>query len=105
MKDGRIEAGDILCASFGYEAQLTDFYKVVKRTPKQVELVRLKERCFDYHGMEGWMVEPTDEEIGDSFRRKVKADWYDGEECVKVRDYGSVARLWSGKPIHNYNWH
>ena len=104
MKDGRIEAGDILCASFGYEALFSEFYKVVRRTPKMVEIVRLKNRNFDHNGMMGWMTEPVDEEIGDTFRRKV-LDWYEDEECVRVRDYGGVARVWSGKPIHNYNWH
>lgn len=107
----RLEEGTILVGSYGYDASLSHFYKVKKRTAKQVVLVEMRTREFDHKGFDGWMIEPTDEETGYTLRRKVKEmsprEWLEENEpseYVDIEDY-MRAYPWDGKPRHNYCWH
>ena len=100
----QIEQGDILVATWGYDAAISDFYVVLKRTPKTVELAHLRthEQPLGNYYTDGWSATPTDVVDGKPFRRRVAS--YDGEEYVGISSYAN-AYLWNGKPVHNFNWH
>lgn len=98
----KIEVGSILHGSYGYEASISDFFKVVKRTPKQVVIVKLRRHDVGTGCME-WTAVPTDEEIGKPMRRKVQHSKYFGE-YVGINSYEN-AYVWDGKPVENYNYH
>lgn len=111
-----IQTGDILAAHWGYDAHYTDFYKVVKRTKKQVVLQQLKDVHSNQNGYEGWDTMPTDEPYsGATIRRAVKMfdAWCEGEdgyyeyqqaESVMINDW-TRATKWNGQPVHNFDWH
>ena len=100
----QIKQGDVLVATWGYEAAISDFYVVLKRTPKMVTLahVRSREQAIGSYYTDGWTSTPTDLIDGKPFRRKVCV--YDGEEYVGISSYAN-AYPWNGKPMHNFNWH
>lgn len=123
-----IEVGTILCCQWGYEANNVDFYKVTKRTNKQITLVELEAELIKYDEncgcMNGdkWVAPSTKlklkteriynpiteklEVISSSIitlRRKIRIDYKDSE-CVNIESY-STARIWDGKPVLDYNHH
>lgn len=114
MFEHLIAAGDIIAAHYGYDAHYTEFYKVKKRTPMQVFLVRLLDERSNYNerGDLGWDVVPTDEERGTVIRRKVRHctsfDTHSGErrivEYVNIEDW-ERGYVWDGEPVHNFDWH
>lgn len=97
----RIEEGDILVGSFGYEASIAKWYRVLKRTQKTVVLQELEGKRLG-GGLMDWTEVPTDEECGKPFRRKVHS-WGDSEH-VQVEDY-IYAYIWDGSPECCYNYH
>ena len=110
-----IHTGDILAANWGYDARYTDFYKVIKRTPKQVVLQQLKDIHSNQNGYEGWDTAPSDQTTGGEFRRGVKTfeTWCEGDdgdyeyqdaECVYITDWARATK-WNGQPVHNFDWH
>ena len=118
-----LKVGDILLANWGYEANNPHFFKVIKRTSKQVVVNQLKDQTVSYtnDGMGGKMVIPTDEIATWSvwrddhseknmpviLRRKIKVVNYRGndhEECIDISSY-ATAYKWDGKAAHDYNWH
>ena len=97
-----IKKGDIISGSYGYDACLTRFYRVITRTEKTVTLVQLRTVAIGPCSYEGYEVVPGDE-VGEPFRKKVKAGSYWGE-YVDITSYMS-AFPWDGEPELNYNWH
>ena len=95
-----IRENDIIVGHFGYEADIAVFYRVLKRTPSQVQLVELEEQRWG--GFMDWECVPKDREVGKPFRRKVKD--YGNGEYVSISSY-EIARLWDGKPVSCYNYH
>ena len=101
--EAEIKAGDILVGKYGYEADIASFYKVLKRTPKQVVIVELEQhRCYD--GCMDWTSVPTDVTCGKVLRRKVKQNWNHGGEHVSINSYQS-AYVWDGHTERCYNYH
>ena len=116
-----LNEGDILLANWGYEANNPHFFKVLKRTAKQVTVVQLTNRTVSYtnDGMGGKMVIPTEEPATWSvwrdnnygshektpviLKRKVHIS-YDGNECISLSSYATAFK-WKGQPAHDFNWH
>lgn len=104
-----IKQGDVLVSHWGYDAHLSDFYIVKKRTAKMVEVIQLRDHHVNGYGMEGWDVAPMVplQEVGKPIRRrvKVKSRWDELEvEYIDIDDY-ERAYVWDGKPVHNFDWH
>lgn len=94
-----MNVGDILYSSWGWEQTNISFYKVVKRTPKQVQLQKIGtvHEQSDTLAMQGTATPNEDVERGDPFRRKVIESSYGDGEFVMIESYES-ARKWDGKP-------
>ena len=115
-----LQVGDILLANWGYDANNPHFFKVVKRTPKQVTIVQLKAETVSYtnDGMGGKMVIPTTEpatwsvwwdnnnnDNGEpvTLKKKVHTNTQRGEYVELA--YYAYAFKWDGQPAHDYCWH
>ena len=87
-------AGDILVGIWGYEQTNVSFYRVEKRTPKQVVLCHLKNVTTWTKGYAGEAL-PGEARKDKTERRKVMP--YGNEEVV----YGEcfILRKWDGKPV------
>ena len=93
----KLEPGDILYASWGYEQTNIDFYKVKKLCGKtQVELVKIEKRQADEQDSEYHIsvIPYPASEYPKTFRRKVYNHTRPG---VLVNTY-KWATLWDGKP-------
>ena len=126
IPDQPVKVGDIFVSQWGYDANLVDFYKVIKTTATTVTVVEIQsvslntgdryqggnhvtcgtepvmEREFgDYNAELG--TRPIISETPKIMRRKLKTR-YSGEPSFKVGDY-ATARLWDGKPVLEYNNH
>ena len=126
-----IEVGDILLCSWGYDANISDFYRVTKRTASTVTVEKLKSQTVGFGDFyDARRVMPTDEiaterewdsktgEYTDKpviLKRKVKSmttqsyntaqgDYEFTREYIQPRDY-SRAYLWSGDEQIDYNHH
>jgi len=113
------KTGDILLCNWGYEANNPHFFKVIKRTEKQLVINQLINQTVSYtnDGLGGQMVIPTDQVSTWSvwrdnnsdehkpvvLRRKIQKNT-DGDECVAIASY-AWAFKWKGQPAHDYNWH
>ena len=119
-----IKEGDILLANWGYEGNNPDFFKIIKRTAKQVVMMLLEEEVVGHgtHPLGESYVIPTntpatwsvwrENNYGENenkpviLTKKVKVYERDGElfEYVELAYY-AWAKLWNGKPAHDYCWH
>lgn len=126
-----IEVGDILLASWGYDANISDFYRVIKRTAATVTVEKLKSQTVGFGDFyDARRVMPTEEvaterewdsATGDYtikpvvLKRKVKSStakgWnpVDGDyaitrEYIQPREY-NYAFIWSGDEQIDYNHH
>tara|TARA_R110000868_G_scaffold114709_4_gene307034 strand:+ start:1365 stop:1766 length:402 start_codon:yes stop_codon:yes gene_type:complete len=124
-----IEVGDILLCSWGYEANISDFYRVTKRTAATVTVEKLKSITVgagDFY--DARRVIPSDEvaternwtkdgEIWEPIilKRKVKSSTASGwnpiegdyaitREYIQPRNY-NYAHIWSGDEQIDYNHH
>ena len=117
-----IKEGDILLANWGYEANNPNYFKVLKRTAKQVILMQLKTIIVsrDNHPLGGSYVVPSAEPATHSvwfsqdlydegprkpaiIKKKVHSDEA-GNEHIELANY-AWAYLWNGQPAHDYNYH
>lgn len=98
-----LKVGDILCATWGYEAVWYDFYKVVGKQGSYVLLRELKKtRNFDgcsYDWASHGVVAPTDEFENDEVLKRKARDGY-----VSINSYAS-AFPWDGVAREEANWH
>lgn len=78
------QVGEIVAASFGYDATFYEFYKVTKTTATGVTLVQVAKEYGDKYGCQV-EVSATNVEIGKPFFRKVKN--YGSFWSVKISDY------------------
>jgi len=94
-----IKQGDILYSSWGWEQTNITFYKVLKRTPKQVQLQQIGTSHSEDTSlaMQGTAIPNEGVERNSPFRRKVVSSTYDDSEFVMIESYES-AKLWDGKP-------
>lgn len=131
LETKKIEVGDILLASWGYDANISDFYRVTKRTATTVTVEKLKSKVVglgDFY--DARQVMPTDEiatereydsATGDYvtkpviLKRKVKSstargwnpiegDYAITREYIQPREY-NYAHIWSGEAQIDYNHH
>lgn len=126
-----IAVGDILLCSWGYDANISDFYRVIKRTAATVTVEKLKSVTVglgDFY--DARRVMPSDEVATERewdsatqdyvtkpiiLKRKVKSrtakgwnpiegDYAITREYIQPRDY-SYAHIWSGAEQIDYNHH
>jgi hypothetical protein len=98
----KIKVGDILLATWGYDACLADFYKVTARKNKTIVMVKLAN-----HNTGDWCSgtsSPAKPEnmLGTPVKRLIKT--YNNNEYVKGISSG-YAYIWNGKPVNTYNHH
>ena len=97
----KIQVGDILCASWGYDQTNVDYYVVTKRTPKMVTLqgIGTTIEASDELAMQGSAMPDRNKPEGKPFRKKAQLDArYDDAEWVQLFSWGGIARIWDGKP-------
>ena len=131
LETKKIEVGDILLCSWGYEANISDFYRVTKRTATTVTVEKLQSQTVGFGDFyDSRRVVPSNEVATERewdsatqdyvtkpviLKRKVKSStargWnpIEGEyaitrEYIQPRDY-SYAHIWSGDEQIDYNHH
>jgi hypothetical protein len=98
------KVGEILVGTWGYEACLATFVKVVGITGKSVKLVEL-----DQHQTGTWVAGTAmpivSKPIGQQVKtKKVNVSSYNNEPYIKWSSYQSLFR-WNGEAINTYNHH
>ena len=88
-------------ASWGYDQTNIDYYEVVSRTAKTVQLRPIAKRLVRATGDMSELVEPIPGKyIGSAFRRKVHTEHRDAVQIDSV----SAAYPWDGTPDHQTHW-
>lgn len=89
----KIEVGDIIVSSWGYDQTNIDFYKVVKQTASSVWIQKLGKGYVEQTGWAHYKVVPVDVFATETqlVRRYKEGDF------VKISDY-EFAYLWDGEP-------
>ena len=98
-----IQVGDILYSTFGYNARLATFWKVLKHTEKSVTMARLIDNSHTGDWSDGTTAPLKNSRHGEVIRKKVKI-WYDYSKEF-VEDGFGCAKHWDGEPIKTYNHH
>lgn len=96
------KVGDILCSTYGYEACIANFAKVVAVTKASVKIVRLGVNE-EHTGNMTWKSTPNLNREGDKVetrRFRVCGDSY----SVKSTSFSNYYP-WGGNPISCYNYH
>lgn len=90
--------GDILDASFQYNAKIPEFFKVVRKTPSMIECVKLNKKNVtdDGYGQNGTCIPVLDEIVNEN--KKYKGRISKG----RVKIDGCRAKLWNGQPVDFY---
>lgn len=98
-----LNIGDILSATWGYEATWYEFYKVIGKQGSFVLLRELKKNTTHEGCQYGWashgIVSPSDEFYGDEIIKRKAGDGY-----VRINSY-TYAHRWDGKAREEANWH
>lgn len=98
-----INIGDVMVTDFGATMTLPTFYKVVKRTPQSIKMVRLEAQIVDGDGFTGHTI-PTETKNDEGYKGTLTARIKGGAE----HEYGWLAKerlyftKWEGKPEY-YN--
>lgn len=90
------QIGDILYASWGYDATFYNFYQVVGATAKSLKLQKLE--ITKSWGEYAEYVEPIKNQfVGEVFTRRLKdrGDWW----SVKINDYTYAQNIWTGQSL------
>lgn len=98
-----MKPGDILVSTWGYEARLATFFKVIGVTAKSVKLAELVDQVRTGDWMSGTAKPAPNSRLGETVTKRVKAN-YAGTPCVKINSF-STAYKWDGNPIQTYNHH
>ena len=97
-----MKIGDILVNTFGYDARIATFWKVVGKTAKSVKIARMLDTYSTGDWSDGTTAAKTDSRLGNVTTRRL-TNSYDNRPCVKT-EYG-FAYVWDGKPLRTYNHH
>ena len=97
-----MKVNDIIYTNGGYEQTnvkfyKVEFYKVVRRTKESIELMPIGKTETGNTECDGhWIEVVPNENVTSSrlFTRRYK----DGDEYVKIGNYGGLGCLWDGKP-------
>lgn len=98
----KIKIGDILVSTYGYDARLAAFWKVVARTAKTVKICRLRDIIHTGTWADGAAAPMPNSKMGVMLTKKIQIE-HTGYEYVRT-DRGE-ASLWDGKPVNTYNHH
>ena len=85
--------GTILYTIFLHEGCYAQFYMITRRTPKTIQLTRVREHSKNLNPRE-WEATPTDICHGPSFKRTLSKHGVLDEENYLF------LKKWDGKPIH-----
>jgi hypothetical protein len=123
-----IKVNDILVAQWGYDANNVEFFKVLRRTAKFIEIAELNVENLPgdtgiYMGVnvipgttwknyslwadrESYNLNRREDGAPIKFRKKIKVS-SSGREYIDLADYANApcAFLWDGKPKTDYNHH
>jgi len=101
MENQKPAVGDILYASYGYDATFYDFYKVVGVTEKSVKLRKLAKKFVGESTSYADYVVPVEDEFdGIAFSRKLKIyESYGGWWSIRINDYKFAQNIWSGQQL------
>ncbi len=99
------KVGDILMGSYGYEASIPTFAKVVKVGPKSIQVVELDGKSHSYQtgGME-WKVDvDVNAPVGKVMTKKVKL--FEKGYGIKWSSYQNLYGPWEPVTVSAYNYH
>lgn len=89
--------GDILTASWGYDATFIDYYKVIKVTNSQVTVIQLNTVIDSVQDVCSVLTVVGEiKEGAEPLRRKIQPRGYGGYS-IKINSY-KYATLWDGQP-------
>lgn len=92
-------AGDILYTSDGYDCTIVSFYKVLKRTPKTLTVIRINSKLIGENPANCHTVP----------EKSLQANEYASEEVARINKYnnvkldGSRLKFWDGTPLWTDN--
>jgi hypothetical protein len=95
------KVGDILVGTWGYDACIADFLKVVEVGKKTVKVVMLDGVATHTGPMEWTSMPSPDMERGEVATKKVEPQG----NSYRIKGSNCSFYLWSGKPVHCYNYH
>lgn len=96
------KVGDILVSTYGYEACIASFAKVVAVTKASVK-IQMIGRNENHTGPMTWVATPNPNVVGEEVStRRFRA--YGDSYSVKSTSFSNFYP-WSGKPINCYNYH
>jgi len=98
-----IQVGDILVATWGYDACLATFYKVVGRTAKSLKVAKMKQTIDTGDWVAGTSQPKLDSDLGPVETKRIHVSSWKGEEYVVANN--THAYLWDGKPVNTHNHH
>lgn len=98
-----MKTGDILVSTWGYEARIASFYKVVGTTPKSVKIAELVDHIRTGDWVGGTSKPDPNSRHGNIMTKRVMSN-YAGVPCVKINSF-STAYKWDGNPVQTYNHH
>ena len=114
IMEKKIEVGDVMLGTYGYEARYPEFYKVTKISGEWAYLQPLKKvfvsRSGNYSGDVSWYTTNGEASEAKAFRRKIKYSTYIqyGEDqyspYVRISSY-EYAYKWDGSDQDQYNYH
>ena len=97
------KVGDILVATYGYEACIANFAKVVAVTKASVK-IRAIGSTDTHTGPMNWVSTPNENRISDETQTRRFRLHSNGEYSVKNTSF-STYFIWKGKPVSCYNHH
>lgn len=99
-----VTEGTVFVSRWGYDQTNTDFYRVVKRTPKMVALQRVgSEAMTSETTMSGTVVPNFAAPMGEPFRVKLHTPPHSSRAYVQINSY-AVASVWDGTPQFESSW-
>ena len=96
----KYKVGDILVSTWGYEARLATFWKVLKVTAKTVKIAKITANIKTGDWWAGADVPDLNSPLGRTENPRIRPN----SDYLKTKDYG-LAYLWDGKPVSTYNHH
>jgi hypothetical protein len=99
----RIKVGDVLVSTFGYEACIPCFWKVLARTSKSLRIARLLDVKNTGNWDDGTAMPLPNSRVSDvSMLKRI----HETVRCEYVDTGGrGAAYPWSGEPVTSYNHH
>jgi hypothetical protein len=97
-----LEVGSILSSSWGYDQTNVDYYKVIRRTPCTVDVVKVGNKVERSELTYDYVIPDTDRVIGDVMKCKRVRNSSIGP-AIYLNSY-SDAYLWNGEAKYKTAW-